>query len=302
MSSPTSSQLLQFALRLLAILLVGTIGASCAADESPLTQEVVAVMADVLPSTPDDPAWDELPLHRAELTLQDLVEPRQLEHTTPHVDVRAATDGRQLAVRLSWPDATVDELPGASRFSDACAVQLPSRVAANVPAPQMGETDGAVEITYWRASWQASAAGRGDTINDLYPGARIDHYPFEAAALDPGSIAQRALADQYAPARALGNVMEGPRARAVEDLVAEGPGTLHPSPRQESEGHGGRDGQSWQVVIVRPLPADVDLGERTQIAFAIWDGRQHEVGARKMRSVWIPLLVGGATVADHGSS
>ena len=31
----------------------------------------------------------------------------------------------------------------------------------------------------------------------------------------------------------------------------------------------------------------------TQIAFAVWEGSQQEVGARKMRSVWVPLVMQG---------
>ncbi len=194
---------------------------------------------------------------------------------------------------MAWDDAARDDLPGASRFVDACAVQLPVSIEPDVPAPQMGEEGRRVEIAYWRASWQAAVDGREDKIQAIYPHASVDHYPFEAASLDPGSPEQQALAAQYAPAHALDHGMEGPRERAVEDLLAEGPGTLAPADEQHSEGQGLRADDGWQVVITRPLPNGLSPGGRTQVAFAVWDGAHDEVGARKMRSGWIPLHVPG---------
>ena len=127
------------------------------------------------------------------------------------------------------------------------------------------------------------------------PNAAIDHYPFEAPALAAGSPEQREMALRYAPARRLGNALEAPRERAVEDLVGEGPGTLEPAAEQRSRGRGGRTATGWQVVIVRPLPSRLGPGARSEIAFAIWDGEKQEVGARKMRSPWVPLTVEAGT-------
>jgi len=277
----------------LAIPLLALSLSACSRPPATSSPEVVALVRDELPGDPEDSAWDEVPFHTAELLRQDMVEPRLLETSTPSMDVRAITDGRRIAFRLAWNDATRDDLPGASRFVDACAIQLPTSIEADVPAPQMGEEQREVEISYWRASWQAAVDGREDTIQSLYPGATVDHYPFEAAALEPGSPRQRSLAAQYAPARALGHGMEGPRDRAVEDLLAQGPGTLTPAEKQHSSGSGRRREAGWAVVIERPLPAGLRPGGRTQVAVAVWDGAHDEVGARKMRSGWIPLHIPG---------
>ncbi len=99
------------------------------------------------------------------------------------------------------------------------------------------------------------------------------------------------MEDLYAPARSVGYVRAGPRTSAVEDLVATGPGTPAPAGRAASEGKGMRTGEGWAVVLVRPLPEGLRRGARTQAAYAVWEGSQDEVGAKKMRSVWIPLLV-----------
>ena len=254
--------------------------------------EVVVIHA-ALPSDPSDAAWALVPIHDEPLLLQDLVEPRLLTPSTGTVQIQSVTDGARVAFRIAWTDPTNDDLPGDARFSDACAVQLPARIEADLPAPQMGEPGKTVEITYWRAFWQATVDGRKDSINAIYPGAAVGHYPFDAASLVPGSEAQRDMERRYAPARALGNEMGGPRRTPVEDLVATGPGSLRPAPKSVSEGRGRRTESGWAVVMSRPLPEGLRAGARTQVAFAVWQGGSGEVGSRKMRSAWVPLTVKG---------
>jgi DMSO reductase family type II enzyme heme b subunit len=272
---------------LVALLLAG----ACTSAPPPPAAEVVAAHRTPLPATPADPAWRDAPVYTAALVPQDMVEPRLLEPSTANVQVRALSDGTTIAFRLEWADATTNDVPGLARFSDGCAVQLPVTIEADVPAPQMGESQRPVEITYWRAYWQSMVDGRPDTIQALFPNATVDHYPFEAASLQPGSEAQREMAARYAPARALGNAMAGPRDRPVQDLVAEGPGTIRPAAETRSTGAGARTPQGWSVVLARPLPKRLEPGGRTQVAFAVWQGDHQEGGARKMRSVWVPLLL-----------
>jgi hypothetical protein len=244
-----------------------------------------------VPADPADVAWQAAPEHIAKLILQDLVEPRQLKVTTAEVRVRAMTNGAEVAFRLDWTDTGRDDMALDSKFCDACAIQLPAKIEPNVPAPQMGESGKRVEITYWNAGWQAWVDGRGDNIQDIFPNATIDHYPFEAPSLKKDSAAQREMAARYAPARALGNRMAGPRETPVQDLIAEGPGTITPAAATTSKGRGKRGSNGWSVVITRSLPGGISANVRSQIAFAIWEGSQEEVGARKMRTGWIPLAM-----------
>lgn len=253
--------------------------------------EVVAVPVSTIALNPADASWNAIPEHLAKLLPQDLVEPRVLKPTTPEVHVRSISNGADIAFRLEWLDNAADDKPGPAKFIDACAIQIPRKVEANVPEPQMGQAGKAVEIVFWRADWQATINGRGDTIRDLYPNASIDHYPFEAKSLEPGSTPQKEMYKRYAPARALGNIRSGPRESPVEEMIAEGPGSLSPGPSYGAKGSGVRTKQGWAVVISRKLPADLRPRTRTQIAFAIWEGSQNESGARKMRTGWIPLLL-----------
>jgi len=256
--------------------------------------EVKAVSAAALPLAPDDPAWRGVPVHLAALLPQDVVEPRLLAPTTATLEAQAMSDGKSLAFRLSWASPGHGDTVLPASFSDAVAVQLPARTGPDAPNPMMGEAGQAVDITYWRAAWQAAVDGRPDTLAALYPNAQVDHYPFESASLAAGSPEQVAMAKRFAPARALGNAMAGPRQSPVQDLRASGPGTLEAAPQQLSRGAGKATPGGWAVVIVRPLPAGLGPGARSQVAFAVWQGQKGEVGARKMRSGWIPLALEAA--------
>ncbi|MEW5702552.1 MAG: ethylbenzene dehydrogenase-related protein [Candidatus Zixiibacteriota bacterium] len=263
--------------------------ASCGGKHTAPTPEVVMVGRATLPVDPVDPAWQSVPEHVAKLLLQDMVEPRLLLPSTAEVRVRAIHNNVGVAFRLEWSDSTDDDVATPSRFSDACAVQLPMNSGADLPAPQMGESERPVEITYWNAGWQAIVDGRADTITAIYPNASIDHYPFEARSLDKNSTAQHEMAARYAPARALGNPMAGPREVPVQDLIAEGAGTLTPAASTRSRGRGVRTSSGWAVVIIRPLPGGLTAQSRSQVAFAVWEGSRQEAGARKMRTGWVPL-------------
>jgi hypothetical protein len=279
--------------RAVVLLIVMTaVAAGCGRGE-PRTSpsEVLAAPSATVPTGPSDPAWEAAPVHPAALLLQDLVEPRLLERSTSGLSVQALTDGTRIAFRLARADATSDDVQAPAAFADACAVQLPARAERDLPAPQMGEVGKPVEITYWRASWQAVVDGRPDDIREIHPGAAVGHYPFDAASLAPGSQEQLGMALRYAPARALGGTMAGPRTSPVEDLLAEGPGSLEPAQEQRSSGTGRRSATGWDVVICRPLPEGLTAGARTQVAFAVWQGAKDEVGARKMRTAWIPLAI-----------
>jgi hypothetical protein len=256
--------------------------------------EVKAVTASRLPASPDDPAWTAVPYHPAQLLPQDVVEPRLLATSTTALEAQAMTDGQSIAFRLAWAAPARSDVVLPASFSDAVAVQLPAAAGADAPSPMMGEAGQPVEITYWRAAWQAMVDGRPDTLAALYPNSKVDHYPFESASLTAGSPDQAAMARRYAPARALDNPMAGPRQVPVQDLVASGPGTLRPAAATVATGAGKATPTGWAVVIVRPLPAGVKAGGRSRVAFAVWQGQKGEVGARKMRSGWIPLALEAA--------
>lgn len=274
---------------LVSILATGLAISGCRPAAQPPAPNVIIVPVAAIPVDPLAPEWSAAPEHIARLILQDLVEPRQMRATTPEVRVRALSDGVWAAFRLEWIDPTKNDLADPGLFCDACAIQIPSKIDPTVPAPQMGEPGKPVEVVYWSASWQAIVEGRADSIRAIYPNASVDHYPFQAPPLGKDTPAQREMATRYSPARALGNFMAGPRKTPVQDLVAEGPGTLMPAAGGTSKGRAARTPDGWAVVIVRKLPAGLGPSAGAQIALAVWQGASDEVGSRKMRSGWIPL-------------
>ena len=253
--------------------------------------EVIAVRTAQMPAGPSDAAWDIAPEYIAKLIPQDLVEPRLAQASTPEVRVQAITNGSEVAFRLRWVDAEQNDAEKPGQFVEACAIQVPTKLMPNPPAPQMGETGNSVQIAYWRADWQAWVNGRADNIKSIYPNAEITHYPFQAPSLGNGSPEQKEMAKRFAPADAAGNRRQGPRETAVESLLAEGPGTLVPNPSIPVKGSGVRTQDGWAVMIVRPLPEGLSSSARTSVAFAVWQGANKEAGARKMRSGWAPLAV-----------
>lgn len=276
----------------LAAAMTALVVASCRQEPAapPAKPTTIALIAtDAVSIDPSDEQWRRAPAFDAELILQDAVDPRLMDPSVSQVRVQAMADDARLALRLQWDDETADDVNDPGNFADACAIQLPTIVGPEVPSPQMGEPDRQVEIAFWSAAWQAVVDGRKDDLEALHPNATVDHYPFEAASLPPDSPAQKAMEARYAPARALGNAMAGPRTSPVQDLVSEGPGTLTPAPTSDSDGLGRRTEGGWEVVITRPLPQSFSQDAACQIAFAVWEGSRAESGSRKMRSVWIPL-------------
>lgn len=272
------------------IILTFLLFASCRKAIVP-TPDVQVFSAKNMTLDADDSAWNNAPTHVSKLILQDLVEPRQMAVTTQEVQVQAITNGTEIAFRIEWIDETNNDMAKPQNFIDGCAVQVPVKIESSVPAPQMGETGKTVQISFWRADWQAIVDGRADDITGIYPNANPDHYPFNAKSLENNPQAQKDAALRYSPARALGNNRQGPRQQPVEDLIAEGPGTLSPNPQTFSKGKGVRTDKGWAVVITRPLPEGFSKEQPSQIAFAIWEGSHGETGARKMRTGWVTLTM-----------
>ena len=219
---------------------------------------------------PADAAWASAPRSTWRRScLQDMVEPRLLAPSTREVRVRAVTDGTRVAFRLEWDDADARRpagRPGASRTRARCSSRCAS--SADVPAPQMGETGRPVEITYWRASWQAVVDGRGDTIQAIYPNATVDHYPFEAASLQEGSPEQERL-EQALRAGACAREHDG----ESRDPAGAGPrrrGTRHASTgkrrcgRRTGSPHDHRMGRGTRAPAARGAGAGDAIGGRVR--------------------------------------
>jgi DMSO reductase family type II enzyme heme b subunit len=171
-------------------------------------------------------------------------------------------------------------------FGDQVAVELPVDIKADPPSPMMGNPGGRVNIMQWRAAFQ----------HDLTRVATVARYPNAWADVTPTrSWAQDAR--PYSGALGIENPISRGRASPVLDQMAEGWGTMTVKPDQHALGKGVWKAGVWRVVITRPMVSD-DLnaprllpGNRTVAAFAVWDGGNREVGARKAWASWVPLVI-----------
>jgi hypothetical protein len=228
---------------------------------------------------------------RVTLLPQVITTPRQPAPSVTSLTVRAVCNRDHAGFLLEWSDASADWRTGLDRFGDMVAIAFPVAAGGPPPSPFMGNPGQRVQILQWRADWQSDVEKGPLSVAELYPNAYpADYYPGEHLPPDPGRA--------YRGAAGLGNPMsEGQRTSAVQDLMAEGFGSLTPRATQSAGGSGKHDGAAWHVVLTRPLASDGDTsaslapGTPAQIAFAVWDGAKREVGARKAWATWIALEV-----------
>jgi len=231
-----------------------------------------------LPTNPMDNDWESRDPVRVPLNPL-WPEPNQVYA----VAVGAVTDGKQLAVLLQWRD----ELPQNTAirvqdFQDGAALQF--SLSGKYGFLGMGDKDNPVNLWQWKAGWQAEAEGQGPPDMDtVYPSMHVDAWTFT----------------NFSTAISAGNVISQPHKSPVEDANAAGFGSFKSQPiaQQNVTGKGVWHDGFWNVVFVRDLKSkDADdvkfvTGQPVPVAFAIWNGEQHDRNGRKMVSNWYQLIL-----------
>ncbi|MBI2060939.1 MAG: c-type cytochrome [Nitrospirae bacterium] len=222
---------------------------------------------------PSDSRWESIPA--ANVRLMPLWERGKSISTAA---VRAMHNGKELAIQVEWEDSEVaSNFVSPEQFVDAAAIQFP--VGAGLPSFTMGEAGKPVNVWYWRADREVNAA----------PITTVSAHPNVAED-------QRVNRDPvYYTGAAVGNPVSLPS--TVEELNAEGFGTLttQPKAQQSVKGGGAWIEGRWVVVFTRALgktsAADATLkaGGHTPVAFAIWDGTQRDRNGQKAVTNWLTL-------------
>jgi DMSO reductase family type II enzyme heme b subunit len=245
----------------------------------------------------DSALWQQASEARVPLLAQDLTDPKLAKPTLAEIRVKALCDDENLAFRIEWEDSTQDAIDSGNEFSDAVAIQLPPSAGGGVPDPTMGQVGQPVNIHLWKASYDRETRLGDWSLRQTYPNATVDHYPFEAAKGDE----KEKLTEQYTVAVAAGNPISRKRTSSVDDLAAQGFGSLTFLPVQASKGWSRWNNGRWSVVISRPLSMPgwtgseaLKPGRNSFVAFAVWDGSRTQAGSRKMRTVWAPLTLEGS--------
>lgn len=287
-----------------ALCLMGALAASQAGAEADLTARFEDLPDTVIVACDPAASWWEGARPVEVVTVgQTITTPSFLDADPLTLTVRAVHNGRWIAFLIEWPDTTRDASVEVSRFCDQVAIQWPVSLDPGV-SPFMGnpgDPAGRVHIVHWKAIWQDDIDHGYQDVQALYPRfwsdlyymATQDLYPYPVARSFNSPEARVALMGIYA-----GNPVSQPqRATPVEDVMAEGFGTLTTQPRQNSFGRGAWSAARWRVAIARPLVTDdpldapLEIGREIPTAFAIWDGALKNVGARKRFAPWLMMAL-----------
>lgn len=258
-----------------------------------VTLHANAISASIDEADPWSSVWDNAPAQVVPLSTQNIAPPFG-GGTVDTLTVRALHDGQRLFVLLEWADAEPSEtVNSAHAFADAAAVQFPANTAGSVPPFTMGGASAPVNIWQWKALWQADIANGFSTMQTRYPNTAVDFYP-------EGTL--------YQPALHVGNPLSSrTHTSPVENLVAEGFGTLTTAEVQDVAGAGAwRDG-TWRALFARDMQsvddglAEFAPGQSTSIAFAVWNGGDGDRNGQKSIAPWIDLDLGGVGTAAASS-
>jgi len=198
------------------------------------------------------------------------------------ITTRALHDGESLYFLVEWDDDGADmSVAGSDLFSDAAALQFP---IGGVDAPYtMGGAGLPVNIWQWKAVWQADIESGFETIQDRLGNTYADAY-------------QESDDPLFRTAEAAGNIVaQRDRTTPVEDLVAEGFGTLTTSDVQNVEGSGVWNNGQWRVLFIRefesadPELTSFEVGKATPVAFAVWNGEAGDRNGQKSIASFIEL-------------
>ena len=146
-------------------------------------------------------------------------------------------------------------------------------------------------------------------MESAYPDMFVDYYPFtheSERVYAANELSVDNIDTNYLTALAAGNLYASRlRASPVEDLMAGGFGTLtaRKAGEQNVQGYGVWSNGVWRVIFSRNLDSalgdDISFaGEKVYpVAFAAWDGANHERNGTKSTSQWISLQLGGPAPA-----
>jgi hypothetical protein len=229
----------------------------------------------------------------------------QRDTPTDRIDVRSVTDGKSIAFRLEWIDATQDDQAlHVSKFGDAAAVQFPLDPFSQ-PFFGMGDTNFAVNIWQWK-SWWENDLKKYAGVDAAFPRNGMNFYLFDVAG---GSTMEYFVSKDSASRLSMpwntgwasSNLLSAQRrSSSVEDLNARGFGTLssQTAAEQNVAAQGVWNDGKWTVVFIRELASkdrnDVALkpGMTTSVSFAVWDGSLQDRNGQKMVTNWYKLSLG----------
>jgi len=249
-----------------------------------------------IPTSPDNPFWSErygptaLKHVIIDMDPQMITNPMWPNPSTKYVFVKAATNGKEIAVHLEYNDPTRNDIMVTSQqYKDQVAIMFPVNQSGEEPPFTMGGDGERVNIWQWKATWNKEGKTNNSMqdMEDQYKYMAMgsgSYYMYEPdgklSGIDTahksgtktgsrksqgaGNISKRATNIDFGMGqnegvfnlgRATKNILSDARMRvsAVEDLNAEGFSTLTTQAHQDVDGEGNWRNNRWAVVFKRSL-------------------------------------------------
>ncbi len=251
---------------------------------------VAPYVAGEIPTTdPGADAWKRAERTLVALAPQQIAQPFLDKAGVTALDARALHSRNEVALLLEWEDDSVDDLDGIRRYHDAVAAQFPTKSGAP-PALTMGAPGSPVHILQWRATWQRDIDSGGKTgVDQIYPEVVHD--------VMPDDVLPPETAQLYWVGREAGNPLSlVTRSTPVEEVVAEGFGSVTHLPAQRARGYGINEDGRWRVVLAissarTGVGEPLAPGTSWPVAFAVWLGSRENRGGRKHIASWQTLVL-----------
>ena len=249
-----------------------------------------------IPLSADDPFWSErygptaLKHVVIDMDPQMITNPMWPNPAVKYVFVKAATNGKEIAVHLEYGDATRNDIMVQSQqYKDQAAIMFPVNQSGEEPPFTMGGDGERVNIWQWKATWNKEGTTNSSMqdLEDQYAYMAMgsgSYYMYEPkgklsgidtahqSGTKTGSYKNRGAGDiskrstnidfgmgqnegVWNPGRSTGNILSDASLRisAVEDLNAEGFSTLTTQAHQDVDGNGNWRNNRWAVVFKRNL-------------------------------------------------
>ncbi|MFO0854231.1 MAG: hypothetical protein HRU72_14790 [Planctomycetia bacterium] len=219
-------------------------------------------------------------------------------------EVKGIHDGLAIYFKISWSDPTKDARAIAvQEFRDAVALMFPLGAVEITPAehfsPRMGDREKPTNLWHWKSDWEADlvAGGGLEDVEVQYPNMQDDFNTNPYSAYYHRELITSV--EILSGGRAANNLLSQPgRGRSVEDLNAEGFGTLTSQAHQDVNGCSRYENGEWTVIMYRPLitedPHDVQFvpGGKTYFNIAVWNGGEKDRNGQKNISMqWHPAVL-----------
>lgn len=257
---------------------------------------VTKIKADLSTQFSEGTLWQEAKADQIiSLLGQPMVAPKPKKTETSAIHVTAVHDGKWIAFRLKWKDPEISESGKLATFSDAVALQFPIKNNEAPPPIMMGGKDDPVHLFHWRYEYQLDTENGKKTIDQIYPNMTTDMYPMDYKQKGNYKEASAEQKDSYVGGTAAGNPQSFQK-HGVDEIFAEGFGSSAVTDSHLAKGKGIWKNGEWTVYIARPLAyakgSRLIAGKKSNIAFAVWQGGEKEVGAIKsLTMLWTPMEI-----------